>query len=109
MPRFMLTIHGSAWCSQGSQRQRTGGIHGHPKVFDDTVFSKDLAHMVFFDVSSQGFYYDLLEHQRPYSSKAGLQVNLKSCLSWLLFAYLGTPGGWRPISRRRTARIAPPS
>ena len=65
MPRFMLTISGSAWCVGGSQRQHTSGIHGHPEVFDDTIFSKYLANMIFFDVSGQGLDYNLLEHQRP--------------------------------------------
>jgi hypothetical protein len=39
----------------------TGRIHGHREVLDDTIFAKYLAQMIFFDISGQGFHYNLLE------------------------------------------------
>jgi hypothetical protein len=36
-----------------------GWVHGHPEVLDDSVLAEDLANMVFFDISGQGFDDDL--------------------------------------------------
>lgn len=38
---------------------RTSRVHGHADILDDTVFSKYLAYVVFFDVLGQGLDYNL--------------------------------------------------
>jgi len=37
----------------GSAVDVEGWVHGHSQVFDDAVFAKDFADVVFFDVSGQ--------------------------------------------------------
>jgi hypothetical protein len=44
----------------GSTVDVEGRVHGHPQVLDCAVFSEDFADVVFFDVSSQCFHYDLV-------------------------------------------------
>jgi hypothetical protein len=36
-----------------------GGVHGHAQVLNDSIFAKDFAYVVFFDVSSQCLYDNL--------------------------------------------------
>lgn len=39
--------------------ERTNWVHWHSQFFDVAVLSEDLADVVFFDVPSQGFHYNL--------------------------------------------------
>jgi len=81
-----------------------GFVHGHPEVLDDSVLAKDLANVVFFDISGQSFDNDLhsvsdvLGQASDDASSASQSLWVVSCLC--------APRCGRAVSRRRASCVA---